>query len=213
VWILDVCIVIFWYIYFIPQFFWDTRRWIKSKSTIRSIRVHKNLTLVHILNQIHPVHNFSPYFRKIPFTIILPSTPRSSALSLPFKFSGKNLVWISYLSHAYYMHCQFHTLWHDQPNNVRWSVQVNVITVREWILFQTQSGIALCIVNRDLTLKPSWSWLSHSNGSFVCVVYAKCIKLVPSREVVSVRVLYALNYLEFNIGLCTESCPENIRSI
>jgi hypothetical protein len=30
----------FWYIYFIPQFFWDTRRWIKSKSTIRSIPTH-----------------------------------------------------------------------------------------------------------------------------------------------------------------------------
>jgi len=39
VWILDVCIVIFWYIYFIPQFFWDTRRWIKSKTTIRSRKI------------------------------------------------------------------------------------------------------------------------------------------------------------------------------
>jgi hypothetical protein len=35
------CVLWFFGMYiFIPQFFWDTRRWIKSKSTIRSIPTH-----------------------------------------------------------------------------------------------------------------------------------------------------------------------------
>jgi len=29
----------FWYIYFYSSIFWDTRRWIKSKSTIRLVWV------------------------------------------------------------------------------------------------------------------------------------------------------------------------------
>jgi len=34
------CVLWFLYIYFYSSIFWDTRRWIKSKSTIRSIPDH-----------------------------------------------------------------------------------------------------------------------------------------------------------------------------
>jgi hypothetical protein len=43
------------------------------------------------------------YFSKIHANIILPSTPRSSGLPLPFKFSDQNVVRISHLSHTCYM--------------------------------------------------------------------------------------------------------------
>jgi hypothetical protein len=62
-------------------------------------RVHKTPPKVPILSQIHPLHTFPPYFSKI-HSNVLPSTLRSSGSSLSLKFSGRNLVCISHLSHA-----------------------------------------------------------------------------------------------------------------
>jgi hypothetical protein len=59
-------------------------------------RVHNSPALDIILNQMNPGHIFSPYFPKIQFNIILQSTPRSLAWSLPFRFSDQNVVRISY---------------------------------------------------------------------------------------------------------------------
>jgi len=53
--------------------------------------VHNNLPLVSILSQLHLVHTFSPYFPKIHSDVILPSTPRSSECSLPFRLSDQIL--------------------------------------------------------------------------------------------------------------------------
>jgi len=47
--------------------------------------VHKNLTLIPVLNEMGPVHTFSPYFSKIHSNIIFPSTPTSLKWSLPFR--------------------------------------------------------------------------------------------------------------------------------
>jgi len=60
-------------------------------------RVHKSLSLVPILNQMHQVHTFPTNFPKIHSNIILPSTPRSSEWPIPFKFSEKNFVRTSHL--------------------------------------------------------------------------------------------------------------------
>jgi hypothetical protein len=49
-------------------------------------RVHNSLPLVPFLNQMHLVHTFPLHFPKINSNIILPSTPRSSDWSLPFRF-------------------------------------------------------------------------------------------------------------------------------
>jgi hypothetical protein len=51
------CVLWFFGIYiFIPQFFfWDTRRWIKSKSTIRSIPTHHRQNPTEIINNLDAV--------------------------------------------------------------------------------------------------------------------------------------------------------------
>jgi hypothetical protein len=49
--------------------------------------VYKSPPQVLILSQMYLVHKFPPHFPKIHSNTILPSTPRSSQSSLPFKFS------------------------------------------------------------------------------------------------------------------------------
>jgi len=48
--------------------------------------------LALVLSHMHPVHTFSPHFRKVQFNIILPSTRRYSEWSLSFRFSDQNSV-------------------------------------------------------------------------------------------------------------------------
>jgi hypothetical protein len=71
----------------IPFLLWNT----KVHSS-----VNKSPPLVLIMSQIHPVHNFPTYFRKIHCNIILPSTPRSSQWSFPSGFPT-NILYASYL--------------------------------------------------------------------------------------------------------------------
>jgi hypothetical protein len=66
--------------------------------------VHKSLPVVPILSQVHPVHTFTHYLTKNHSNIMFSSTPKSSERSLPFRFSDQNIVFISYLSHMFYMH-------------------------------------------------------------------------------------------------------------
>lgn len=54
-------------------------------------RVHRNPSLVPILNQINPVHPTSSNFFKIHYNIILQSEPRSYTWSLSFRFPHKTL--------------------------------------------------------------------------------------------------------------------------
>jgi hypothetical protein len=72
---------------------------------LRNMKVHyrvKSPPLIPVLNQMHAVHIFSPYFPNIHSNIILPSTPRSSESTFPFRFPNQNTVCIFHLSHACY---------------------------------------------------------------------------------------------------------------
>jgi len=55
--------------------------------------VHKSPPPFSALNQMRPVHNPPPFFPKIHSNTVLPSTPRSSKLSSPFRFSDQNIVY------------------------------------------------------------------------------------------------------------------------
>jgi hypothetical protein len=50
-------------------------------------RVHKSPPPVFVLTQMNPVQNLPPYFFKVHFNIVLPSSPKSFKWSLPFRFS------------------------------------------------------------------------------------------------------------------------------
>jgi len=54
--------------------------------------VHTILPLVSVLKQIHPVHIFPTYYPKIRSNVILPSTPRSSEVSLPLRSSNEDFT-------------------------------------------------------------------------------------------------------------------------
>jgi hypothetical protein len=68
--------------------------------------VSQNLTSppVPLLSQINPVYTPKTHFHKIQFNIILPSTPRSSKWSLPFRISNLYFVRISHCIHGCYMY-------------------------------------------------------------------------------------------------------------
>jgi len=56
---------------------------------------HKSLSLIPILRQLNPVHNFPPYFPTVHSNIIFPPRPRSFEWSFPFRFSDQNFLLIS----------------------------------------------------------------------------------------------------------------------
>jgi hypothetical protein len=70
-------------------------------------RVHNSPPLVPIQSQMNPVHTFPPYFSKIHSNIILPSTPRSYELPLPFTDLRQK-----FCIHFPYLPCVLH----DPPN-------------------------------------------------------------------------------------------------
>jgi len=64
--------------------------------------VDKGPLLVHILSQLNAVHTLPHYFPKIHYNIFL-YTPKSSAWSLPFRFSDQNYICFSHLHFSCYM--------------------------------------------------------------------------------------------------------------
>jgi hypothetical protein len=59
------------------------------------LRVQKNAALFRTLSHVNSVHIFTLQFFNIRLNIVLPSTHRSSKISLPFRFSDQKFVCIA----------------------------------------------------------------------------------------------------------------------
>jgi len=92
--------------------------------------VHKTPTLILIVNQMHTIHSFPPYFPK-GSNIIFPFIPRSSKQSLPIRFYDQNFVWIFHFSHACYIPFTSHPPWFDHQNNISWSIQAMKLQIMQ----------------------------------------------------------------------------------
>ena len=71
-------------------------------------------------SQINPVHYTPSYFFKIYFNINLPSQPRSSKQSIPFKFSNHNPDYLSLLPDFCHTLCLSPSPSHFHVNNISW---------------------------------------------------------------------------------------------
>jgi len=84
-------------------------------------RVHKSPLLIHILSQIHPVHNFSTPFLKILYNITLPSTSSFASDLFPSGFPTK--IFYAFLSHTYYVSLPSYPSWFDGSYNICISIE------------------------------------------------------------------------------------------
>jgi len=83
------------------NFYWEIARHLWKQKVHR--RVHNSPSLVAILSQIYPLHDFLQYLAYVRFNIILPSTLRPSKLSLSFRFPYQNAACIYFLPHTWLM--------------------------------------------------------------------------------------------------------------
>jgi hypothetical protein len=84
--------------------------------------VHNSPPLVPTLIQMHPIHNFPPYFPNIDINIIFTCTPMSPSGLFPSGFLTKMMY--AFLSlPSCYLHRLSHPPWCDHPNNIWRSVQ------------------------------------------------------------------------------------------
>jgi len=65
--------------------------------------IHKSLPPLSILNQTNSVCTFPSHILKVHFNIILSPTPMSSKWSLSFRLNHQNSVYLSPVSHFFYM--------------------------------------------------------------------------------------------------------------
>jgi hypothetical protein len=72
------------------------------------------------------VHTHTPYSLKIRFTIIIILSPThgSCKLSPPSRSSAKIFLWISHVSHSFYISCQYYPPWlNDYRFDIWWRVR------------------------------------------------------------------------------------------
>jgi len=143
-----------------------------------NLKVHKSLPLVPILNNMHPVHTFPPYFPKIHSNIIFPPTSKSSKWSLPIRFSNKKYVHISQLSHECYMPSPSQH-WLGDPN-IWGSVQVMKFLIMHYA-FPILNGLkqdvlppllSILFQNMPLGRYKKWeaNWMEHTSFRSILTV-------------------------------------------
>ena len=64
-------------------------------------------------------------FFKMHFNIVLPSTPKSSMLSLSIRFSIRNLLCNFLFPSVCCLPCRSHLSWFDHRNKIWWTIQIS----------------------------------------------------------------------------------------
>jgi hypothetical protein len=72
----------------------------------------------------NPIHIPKLYVPKIHLNVILPSTPRSSEWSPPFRLPNQNVVGTSHLPHARHMPRPSHPPCSNHPNNYKPNIRI-----------------------------------------------------------------------------------------
>jgi hypothetical protein len=76
--------------------------------------LHQRPTLIHVLSHMNLTHTFPPYFCKIHFSIIHPSTPKTSKSCISFRFPQRMRLSPPYVQHAQ----PISSYLVDHPNNI-----------------------------------------------------------------------------------------------
>jgi hypothetical protein len=105
--------------------YWEASRTSASQAIPRILcspmvhyRAHKRPPPVPILSQINLLHDSPTYFFNTHLSMLLPSTPRSSARSLSLRSPHQNPVCSAPLPHTCHMQPPSHFFW--LPNNIWW---------------------------------------------------------------------------------------------
>jgi hypothetical protein len=150
----------FWYIYFIPQFFWDTRRWIKSKSTIRFFYVFSSIGLV----QTELLCSFLWHKASLCFRPFWTGNASDKFLSM------QTLLYVSF-KHILINRTTFIVI----PNSVRTLYNVSLLNGLQTFLksdvLSHYSALFISIWKNAEYLISSWSFMS------------KCILMIPNNFV------------------------------
>jgi len=127
---------------------------------------------VPILSLLGPGHILTSHFPKIPYNIILPSTPGSYKWSLSLRFPHQNTVYASPLHHTCYMPRPSHCSLFYHPNNTWGGVQIIKLLV-------IQFSLLLCYL---VPLRPKYSplhtILKHLHPTFLPQYERPCFTLI-----------------------------------
>jgi hypothetical protein len=129
-------------------------------------RVHNSPPLVPALSHRNLFHTLPQLFFNIHYSIILPSTPRSSKWSVSFVFTHQYFECISVLPNTCYMPFPSHRHSYDHLDNICWTAQSWSSSLCSFL----QSLITSCISDPNISLSPYYR----------ITLFSKTLSLYPS---------------------------------
>jgi hypothetical protein len=124
----------------------------------------------------NPIHILQPYFIRTHFNMILPSTPQSSKCLLSFRFSYRNVLYFSLLSHSSI---------HDIGPALLIILDFITLKVFKWYLYELQPITVVARTKACTDFARSNTGIAGSNptrGMDVCVrLFCVCVVLRVGR--------------------------------